>query len=195
MFKDLEQFNFLDQGFYDVRAIADHISSFGDEWSINTSRQDTFIEHRHTNTYFIHDYAPDWQWKQPYKGSNVCTDPVLNDLVSPIIKDLEAKHNGKVGKAMLIKLKADTSIEPHVDGGLYLGVSRRNHIAIITNPDVDFMVGGEVKNMKVGECWEINNFREHAVNNRSSQDRIHLLVDILPYHVLGGEDEHASTNK
>jgi hypothetical protein len=183
--KDLEQFAFIRMGDYKVQEIVDHVLKFGDEWFIDTSRQDTFVEHRHTNSYFIYEYPFQWGFKEPYQGTNVCKDPVLNELVAPIIKDLELKYNGQVGKALLIKLKAGEAIDPHIDGGQYLGFSRRNHIAIVTNPDVDFMVDGETKNMKVGECWQINNFKEHAVNNRSSQDRIHLLIDILPNEVLG----------
>jgi hypothetical protein len=34
--------------------------------------------------------------------------------------------------------------------------------------------------MKVGDCWEVNNNKEHAVKNLGQTDRIHLMIDIMP---------------
>jgi aspartyl/asparaginyl beta-hydroxylase (cupin superfamily) len=55
--------------------------------------------------------------------------------------------------------------------------SKRTHIPIITNSEVTFIVGGETKYLKEGEIWEIDNSKEHSVNNNSNVDRIHLIMD------------------
>ena len=34
--------------------------------------------------------------------------------------------------------------------------------------------------MRVGEFWEINNGRKHSVDNRGSEDRVHLIIDWMP---------------
>jgi tetratricopeptide (TPR) repeat protein len=60
---------------------------------------------------------------------------------------------------------------------------------LITNDDVAFFVGGEEKNMKAGEFWEINNSVDHAVENRSGDDRIHIIVDWMPNYVGLPEEE------
>ena len=60
----------------------------------------------------------------------------------------------------------------------------RTHIPITTNKSIKFMVGNEVKNLKEGEVWEINNADTHAVNNESDKDRVHLIVDYYPYKGL-----------
>ena len=62
---------------------------------------------------------------------------------------------------------------------------KRTHIPIITNSEVTFTVGGETKFLKEGEIWEINNTKEHSVDNNSDIDRIHLLIDIMPNEELG----------
>ena len=36
-------------------------------------------------------------------------------------------------------------------------------------------------NMKEGICYEINNQLPHAAHNNSDLDRIHLIIDIMPY--------------
>jgi len=58
--------------------------------------------------------------------------------------------------------------------------SHRVHIPIVTNDQITFMVGGEEKQMKVGEVWEINNATFHRVMNESNEDRIHLILDWVP---------------
>ena len=34
--------------------------------------------------------------------------------------------------------------------------------------------------MQEGQCWEINNAKNHSVENNGTTDRIHLLIDIMP---------------
>jgi aspartyl/asparaginyl beta-hydroxylase (cupin superfamily) len=106
-------------------------------------------------------------------------------LVEPIIKDLEQLYNGKVGKAILTKLKAGKKINGHTDRGNYLDISRRNHIPITTNNKVFFAIGKGLLNMHEGECWEINNMQYHEVINDSEEDRIHLIIDIIPNEYIG----------
>jgi len=98
--------------------------------------------------------------------------------------DLEKIHNGVRGNVLLIKLKAKEDVALHEDAGDYLMLSRRNHVPIITSGNVVFGVGSERINMQIGECWEINNYRFHWVDNDSDIDRVHLLVDIMPNEEL-----------
>ena len=85
----------------------------------------------------------------------------------------------------------------------YMYIIRRIHVPIQTNDKTFFRVGGEVsdlkeidgkatwiqiggevKNMKVGECWEFNNNLQHEVWNDGNTDRLHLIIDLLPYKWL-----------
>jgi tetratricopeptide (TPR) repeat protein len=59
---------------------------------------------------------------------------------------------------------------------------------------VDFFVGGEKKNMRAGELWEINNGLAHAVENRSDQDRIHIIIDWMPNYAGKPEAEALTEN-
>jgi hypothetical protein len=188
MRKTLEDFNFKKYEQYDVDGIKTYIDNFSDEWFINTSRQDNYYVHKDTNSYFAYTTSLEWKEKQDFVTNTTSNDSGLLELLEPIISDLEKLHDGTRGMVLLIKLKAGQDIAPHKDSGDYLMLSRRHHIPIVTTPDVLFGVGDELVNMNTGECWEINNSRVHSVNNNSSIDRVHLLIDIMPNTEIGKND-------
>lgn len=85
-------------------------------------------------------------------------------------------------------------VEPHRDEGESFAENHRVHIPIKSNPKVEFTIytkvlhkkisgeeiiltKSETKVMKEGEIWEINNVKEHSVENNFEQNRIHLIVD------------------
>ena len=182
--KMFENFNFKHIKDYDTSDIYDHIKEFKEEWSLNTTRQEKYEVHSKTNSFFIYDHSDTWKPNDKYEMTKECLDEKIIKLVSPIVKELEKIHDGKVGKTLFIKLPSGKQVDKHADGGYYLNTVRRHHIAIKTNLDVDFYVGKEKINMKVGECWEINNSRTHHVDNKGMEDRIHLLIDIIPNKFL-----------
>jgi hypothetical protein len=92
---------------------------------------------------------------------------------------LNTNEEGKIMRAILVKLTSKKSIRPHVDTvGLSLVLCRRIHIPIQTNEECFFTVGDDKRNLKLGEIWEINNDKKlHSVDNLGDTDRIHLIVD------------------
>jgi hypothetical protein len=176
-----ENFNFNLIKKYDVFNIVNIVNDFSVEWNLNTSRQTLYDDtHRHTNTYFVRGVDGKWEPYQKLKSFPFATNTKLLVEVDKIIKDLEMHHDGKCGVAMIVKLLPDNKILPHSDDSPYLSAARRHHIPLKTNKDVMFFVGDETKHLGVGECWEINNSKIHAVTNHSEEDRIHLMIDIIP---------------
>jgi len=83
-----------------------------------------------------------------------------------------------VKSARLLKLGAGARIIEHRDYNLSLDDGEvRLHVAITTSPRVDFYLNGERVVMNPGECWYINANLPHKVDNRSSADRVHLVID------------------
>ncbi len=80
-------------------------------------------------------------------------------------------------RILFAMLKANSKITVHRDHGSSLVENHRIHIPIVTNDDVIFGVGGEKRNLKEGEIVEIDNSTDHWVVNKSSEERIHLIVD------------------
>jgi hypothetical protein len=181
--KELEGFNFRLAGLYNVSDILDITNSFVDEWNIYTSRQNEVYDNRvnphlHTNTYIIQDHPLDWVFGRPIKSES--KDQKCLEAISHIIEKLEEEIVGKAARVLLIKLGSKKDVALHMDNGDYLSTVRRFHIPLITNDLVSYTVDNETIHMKQSECWEINNLKYHSVKNDGDEDRIHLLVDILP---------------
>jgi hypothetical protein len=78
----------------------------------------------------------------------------------------------------LLRLKAGSIIREHSDDDL--GYDRgeiRIHIPIVTNPAVEFYLGGERIVLNEGECWYLDLSRLHRVQNLGAADRVHLVID------------------
>ena len=55
--------------------------------------------------------------------------------------------------------------------------SQRIHIPIIVPENVVFDVAGKKIPLKEGYVFEFNNKQPHYVENKSTQDRVHLIID------------------
>ncbi len=103
----------------------------------------------------------------------------LQDSFRPVAERIGSffADPGRVLNAQIALLPPGGLIEAHRDRGPTLAASHRVHVPITTHPDVDFVVEGKHLSLAVGEAYELDNMRVHAVANRSGIDRIHLIVD------------------
>lgn len=183
MTKANEHFDFKFVKFYDIDEIGYSLKEFKNQWLKDTSRQEIHNVHKNTMSYFIYENS-NHSLASNKHTKLVCDNANILNLVTPIIKDLEITYDGKISQALFIKLPPSAEILPHEDQGTYVEAVRRFHIPIVTNPDVKFNVDGEIKYLKHGECWEINNNKVHHVINKGDEDRIHLMIDIMPNKFL-----------
>jgi hypothetical protein len=170
-------FNFKMYGNIDVSSLKDKLNEL--DWNEHTIRQNqSFKVHRHTQTVEIM-----WDMESLYTNKIGKIHPNYYKLnIESILKKLKPIYETNCGKGyfvriLLVKLKANSNIVPHFDGGDSLKNCNRTHIAITTNPDVTFTINGEKKYLKEGEIWEIDNTKEHSVDNNSNEDRVHLIMD------------------
>lgn len=78
----------------------------------------------------------------------------------------------------LLRLDAGSSILEHSDDALgYEDGEVRLHVPIVTDPAVTFYLSGEPIPMQVGECWYLNLTLPHRVDNHSTVDRVHMVID------------------
>ena len=84
-----------------------------------------------------------------------------------------------IAMAVYYSMLPGAVLHPHRDlsGTLELG-RLRFHVPIETSPSVNFMVAKKRVPMKVAEMWALNTSYLHAVENNSSIDRIHLVVEV-----------------
>jgi hypothetical protein len=105
----------------------------------------------------------------------------LWQALEPLIRRLEAHFTGRAVRAFIANLPVGGMIPQHADGGdLLVPAVNRCHVALETNPSVEFLIGGEAFTFPIGEVFEIANVDVHAVRNRGMTRRLHLIVDILP---------------
>lgn len=176
----------INHGQFDIDFIKLECQNYDKEWLIDTSRQDNNVTHHNTNMYQI--IYSDYLW-QPGTNLDILVVNKLNNLeaekqLKHIFTSMEKHFNGKVCRAEIIKMSGNTKIRKHVDGGQFLQHARRCHVPIKTNPDVYFTVMDNRLNMLEGVWYEINNSLPHSVENNSNEDRIHLIVDIMPLEML-----------
>lgn len=80
----------------------------------------------------------------------------------------------------LMALQAGGVILEHRDSKASLedGVTRL-HIPVQTAPEVLFRIEGETVHFSAGHAWYLNASCLHGVENRSSQARVHLMIDCV----------------
>jgi hypothetical protein len=87
---------------------------------------------------------------------------------------------GTIIKLMLAELPPGGAIKRHRDSGALLEGVHRCHVAVETNPQVEFLIDDVARAFPVGEAIEVDNTRPHAVTNRGTTRRVHLICDVLP---------------
>ena len=86
----------------------------------------------------------------------------------------------EVRSVRLMRLTPGSVIKEHTD--LDLGVesgTARIHIPVITNPGVEFLLNGRRVEMAEGQAWYLRLGDPHAVANRGTTDRVHLVLDLV----------------
>lgn len=78
----------------------------------------------------------------------------------------------------LLRLHAGSRVREHRDSDLGLSDGElRIHVPVSTNEDVEFVVSNRRLILREGESWYIDFSQPHRIHNRSTSDRIHLVID------------------
>ena len=149
------------------------------DWLECTERQETYASHSRTQSI---------QLIWPIDNTNLETVvetklyPRYIKFLKPTLEYFQKEVfagcvNPKIMRLVLTRLDPHSDIPLHTDNGYSLQSVHRCHIAIVTNADCIFTVGGEEKQMAVGDVWEISNTMSHQVDNNGDAPRIHLMID------------------
>jgi quercetin dioxygenase-like cupin family protein len=149
------------------------------DWDKDSTRQKVYKVHSKTKTLPIK-----WSFDSLVDDSTPPKHPIYYSLfdaytftesIRPMVEEVYGK--GEFYRICLVKLAANSKVNPHKDSGDNLIKDKRIHIPIVTHPDIIFSVGGEIKNMEEGEMWTIDNSVIHSVDNPTEIDRVHLIID------------------
>jgi hypothetical protein len=154
------------------------------DWGASTWRQKRFEVHKHTQTLEL-IFDADQHTNNPTKHEKYFSLG-CDTLLGPLIKQIAVRYSepGFIIRAVIVRLSSKSTINRHVDGGPMFANAHRIHVPIETNDKAVFMVGDETLTMKQGEMWEINNMREHFVENGGDVGRIHLIIDWAPFDII-----------
>ncbi|MBZ8182536.1 aspartyl/asparaginyl beta-hydroxylase domain-containing protein [Oscillatoria salina] len=123
---------------------------------------------------FVRDYDnhidtvnyPIWdEWKSRL-------EPILAAAVEPY-----GYENAEFCRIMFAKLPAHSKIALHIDPYKSSNYTHKIHIPIVTNPDVEFIVGHKRYHFAEGYAYEVNNKDIHGGVNAGDSDRIHLIFE------------------
>ncbi|RYY24988.1 MAG: aspartyl beta-hydroxylase [Sphingomonadales bacterium] len=79
----------------------------------------------------------------------------------------------------LMRLGAGSVIKEHRDDTLSVEEGQaRLHVPIVTDAAVEFMLNHRAVTMESGTLWYLRLSDPHSAVNRSSRDRIHLVIDV-----------------
>lgn len=90
-----------------------------------------------------------------------------------------------IGRSRFMRLAPGKNVPPHADTEFAWRNHVRIHIPIVTHAEIMFSSISESGNdtidvnMRAGEAWIFDNWREHAVYNNSDVRRIHLVIDTV----------------
>jgi Aspartyl/Asparaginyl beta-hydroxylase len=167
---------------FEVSGIKKEVESYYSEWLLDTSRQEQYITHQNTFMYQLIELDYMWSMKEDVvcnKKNSFSSEKAIQEL-SNIYSTLENHVDGRVVRCEVINMNPNSRVRDHKDRSDLLYLSRRFHIPLKTNPSCFFTVNNQTVNMLEGNLYEINNIKWHNVKNLSNENRVHLIVDVLP---------------
>lgn len=129
---------------------------------------------RHIIFRFVSNFR-DW------RGSYDC--PLWSEwkpLLEPVLEAATTPYGyarGAFPRVMLARMAPGGVIHPHRDENPAAKWPHKIHVPLQTNEDVTFFVDGVGYRFEEGEAVEVNNMGLHAVENRGSTDRIHVIFE------------------
>lgn len=149
-------------------------------------RMDATWWHRHLGPY--HDgawdsvalWAPNGDRSSQFSsgGAFAATEALRRcDYVGEVMQSFPGRKN----RVRFLRLRAGGHIFLHSDPlhQIETGILRV-HVPIRTNAAVEFHVHGKRLTMLPGEAWYVDVRFKHSVSNPSDEDRVHLVLDIVP---------------
>jgi len=102
------------------------------------------------------------------------------ELIEPVLAAATADYGyarGAFPRVMLARMAPGGVIRPHRDTNPAAKWPHKIHVPLVTNENVTFFVDGNQYHFAEGEAVEVNNMGLHAVENRGTTDRIHLIFE------------------
>ncbi len=170
---------FRDLGVLDVAALQQRVRELDDEdWrrhdADKPNRFDTLGGTQHLVMKFVHQVAvpTGWYALPAWKEWEPLVQPLLEEAAQRL-----GYASAEFPRVMLARLPAGAEITAHRDGGRFPAFPHKLHVALDTNPHVEFYVDPEWRHIPAARLVEVNNNLTHAVRNDGETPRVHLIFE------------------
>lgn len=138
---------------------------------------------RESNLYPVRHLVRDEKNKNYYYGNITQSYPTENYERLPLLtswaEEFAKRHKGSLSWIFISIIEPKGRVYAHSDAGLYFGPRDRYHL-ILQSTGSGMYSGGQTAIYDEGEVWLFNNKVPHTAFNESTEERVHVLIDILP---------------
>ncbi len=176
----MQNFNFI--GKFDIETALKQVLENESLWNQDTIRTSYSLgTHQEVDDIILRFNKPSDKVQDYFDGLEMEWRSSTRDLYHSVhltLSLLRLFNSNDLGRVVISRLRPGAQIGTHKDEGLYAKHYSRYHI--VYQAGGVFNSGFDTLRMKPGEVWSFNHHLEHSVFNDSSQDRIHLIVDLKP---------------
>lgn len=152
-------------------------------WKEQTGRQDAGTVQREALSIPLRGMVRSAQGNRPRRDvhesrwtSGSARFPRFREFLNQVAADEDAL----LGRAKIVCLPAGRRVLPHTDRGEYYRLRNRYHLVLRSSLGSWLKAGDEEVRMQAGELWWFDNKAVHEAHNDGTEDRIHLIFDMLP---------------
>lgn len=175
--------NFIRHAVIDVSMLLEEVRVKEEFWTYNVARQQTIPVQRETQSIFLRvadeDAYPKGKRHEDMLLCRTARQASQFPKCMDFLAQFAAHQRASLQRAMLVRLKGEGQVYPHIDHGLYYAVRDRFHLVLASSQGSRLTSGDETVTMQAGELWWFDNKKMHASFNESTDWRIHLIFDLL----------------
>lgn len=149
-----------------------------EQWDAENEGKPNRFDALDTTRHIVFRFLPNFlDWKGAYDR------PLMDEwreVLEPVLTAATAPYgyrNSDFPRIMLARMAPGGVIQPHRDANPAAKWPHKVHIPLATNEGVTFFIDGVAYKLEEGEAVEVNNMGVHAVENRGTSDRIHLIFE------------------
>lgn len=167
----------------DVSSLLEEIAAVGDAWALATGRQEKIRVQREALAIPLRGLrksAIQGRQRRDVLASRWTSGSVAFPRARRFIQDTAEQLGGAPGRAKIVNLPPGKRVYPHVDRGEYYRVHARFHLVLRSADGSMLRAGDETCRLRPGELWWFDNKAEHEAWNDGTENRVHLIFDVLP---------------
>ncbi len=168
----------------DPAPFLEEIASMNQAWDIATGRQDKIRVQREALAIPLRGLRK--SALQGRKRRDVCESRWTSGskdfpLACEFIRDTASTLGCDPGRAKIVSLPPGRRVYPHIDRGDYYRLHGRFHLVLRSSHGSLLRAGKETQRLQPGELWWFDNKQVHEAWNDGTENRIHLIFDLLPH--------------